>query len=75
MHGTDVMRVSAHLYSPPQLLYELLVNVLHPLRVLLVQRTEHAAESVETVSKSRPKQKYKCVVYLLRWYDWLGLRD
>lgn len=53
---------AAHLYSPPQLLYELLVNVLHPLRVLLVQWTKHAAESVKTVSKSSLKQKCKCSV-------------
>lgn len=64
MHGINVMRVdAAHLYSPPQLLYKLLVNVLHPLRVFLVQRTKHTAESVETVSESSLKQKYMgCVL-------------
>lgn len=44
---------STHLYAFTQLLYELLVNILHPLRVLLVQGTKHAGESVQTGSKAR----------------------
>lgn len=52
---------AAHLYTPPQLLYELLVNVLHPLRVLLVQRTKHAGESVQTGRERNSAEK--CTYY------------
>ena len=49
-------RVS-HLYSLPQLFYELLVNALHPLRVLLIQWTKCAGKSVKTVSESSVNKK------------------
>lgn len=56
---------AAHLYTPPQLLYELLVNVLHPLRVLLVQRKKHAGESVQTGRESSLKKQCREVYLLL----------